>query len=149
MKLSKMKKEDLELLSHKDITYYILEEEGKTNTADLFRKVVSLLDLPEKTFEDKIGDYYTLLTTDKRFILLEDGCWDLRRRHTSDKIVKVTEDEDEEEEEEEIKEDTVLLDEDEEDNYDSGDTDEDDDYDDTNEDLKDLVVVDEDELEES
>ena len=149
MKLAKMKKEELELLSHKDITYYILEEEGKMNTADLFKKVVMLLELPNKTFEEKIGDYYTLLTTDKRFILLEDGCWDLRSRHTSDNIVKVTEDEDEDDEDEEIKEDTIIIDEDEEDNYDSGDTDEDDDYADTNEDLKDLVVVDEDELEES
>lgn len=148
MKLAKMKKEDLELLSHKDITYYILEEEGKMNTANLFKRVVTLLELPNKTYEEKIGDYYTLLTTDKRFILLEDGNWDLRSRHTSDKIVKVTEDEDEEEEEE-IKEDTILPDESEEDNYDSGDADEDDDYDDANEDLKDLVVVDEDELEES
>ena len=118
------------------------------NTADLFKRVVTLLELPNKTYEDKIGAYYTLLTTDKRFILLEDGNWDLRSRHTSDKIVKVTEDEDEEEEEE-IKEDTILPDESEEDNYDSGDADEDDDYDDANEDLKDLVVVDEDELEES
>ena len=101
MKLSKMKKEDLELLSHKDITYYILEEEGKMNTADLFKRVVTLLELPNKTFEEKIGDYYTLLTTDKRFILLEDGTWDLRSRHTSDKIVKVTEDDDEEDDEEE------------------------------------------------
>lgn len=149
MKLAKMKKEDLELLSHKDITYYILEEEGKMNTTALFKRVVTLLELPNKTFEEKIGDYYTLLTTDKRFILLEDGNWDLRSRHTSDKIVKVTDDEDEEEEDEEIKEDTILPDESEEDNYDSGDTDEDDDYDDANEDLKDLVVVDEDELEEN
>lgn len=150
MKLAKMKKEDLELLSHKDITYYILEEEGKMNTADLFKKVVTLLELPNKTYEEKIGDYYTLLTTDKRFILLEDGNWDLRSRHTSDKIVKVTEDEDEEDdEEEEIKDDTILPDEEVEDNYDSGDTDDDDYDDDTNEDLKDLVIVDEDELEES
>lgn len=148
MKLAKMKKEELELLSHKDITYYILEEEGKMNTADLFKKVVILLELPNKTYEEKIGDYYTLLTTDKRFILLEDGTWDLRSRHTSDKIVKVTE-EDEEEEEEELKEDSIIKDEMEEDSYDSGDVDEDDDYDDTNEDLKDLVVVDEDELEEN
>ena len=64
MKLAKMKKEDLELLSHKDITYYILEEEGKMNTADLFKRVVTLLELPNKTYEEKIGDYYTLLTTD-------------------------------------------------------------------------------------
>ena len=29
MKLSKMKKEELELLSNKDITFYLLEEQGK------------------------------------------------------------------------------------------------------------------------
>ena len=150
MSLSKMKKEELELLSNKDITNLILEESKKPlNTAELFKKIIKLLELPDSVFETKIGDYYTALSTDKRFILLDDGSWDLRSRHTSDKIVKVTEDEDEEEEEEEIKEDTILPDESEEDNYDSGDTDDDDDYDDTNEDLKDLVVVDEDELEEN
>ena len=144
MRLAKMKKEDLELLSHKDISYYILEEEGKMNTAELFKKVVTLLELPEKTYEDKIGDYYTSLTTDKRFIMLEDGNWDLRSRHTSDKIVKViTEDE----EEEDLKDDIVIKDEIEEDNYDSGDTDDDDDFVDADEDLKDLVVVAEEELE--
>lgn len=145
MRLAKMKKEDLELLSHKDISYYILEEEGKMNTAELFKKVVTLLELPEKTYEEKIGDYYTSLTTDKRFIMLEDGNWDLRSRHTSDKIVKVTTEDDEEED---IKDDIVIKDEIEEDNYDSGDTDDDDDFVDADEDLKDLVVVDEDELEE-
>ena len=41
----------------------------------------------------------------------------------------------------------MLSDELEEDNYDSGDVDDDDDYVDPNEDLKDLVVVDEEELE--
>ena len=147
MSLSKMKKEDLELLSNKDITNLILEESKKPiNTADLFRKIIKLLDLPESTFEAKIGDYYTALSTDKRFILLDDGKWDLRSRHTSDKVAKVTdEDEDEEEEEDNDsdseKEESEEL---EEDSYD--DTDEE--YDgNTNEELKDLVVIDEDDLE--
>lgn len=142
MNLKNMKKEDLELLSNKDITNLILEEKGCQNTADLFKKIIKLLDLPETTFDNKIGDYYTSLTTDKRFILLEDGKWDLRSRHTSDKLVKVIEEDDEdeiedikEEEEEEI-----------EDNYDSIENDEDD-IDDSEDDLKDLVVLDEDELE--
>ena len=112
---------------------------------NLFKKVVTLLELPNKTYEDKIGDYYTLLTTDKRFILLDDGTWDLRSRHTSDKVVKVTDEEDEEEEETDA--DSEQLDQEDdlgEDDYD--DTDEE--YDeDTNEELKDLVVIDEDELE--
>lgn len=145
MSIKKMTKDELELLSNKDITNLILEESKKPiNTADLFKKIIKLLELPESTFEAKIADYYTALSTDKRFILLEDGTWDLRSRHTSDKVVKITEDEEEETEEnkEDIEE---SIEEDEEDSYDDKD---DDDYnDDTNEELKDLVVIDEDELE--
>ena len=147
MSLKNMKKEELELLSHKDITNLILEESKKTlNTASLFQKIIKLLDLPESYFETKIADYYTALTTDKRFILLEDGTWDLRNRHTSDKVIKIQDDDDEEEDEEEdFEEKEDLNDSLEEDNYDDT---EDDDYDDdTNEELKDLVVIDEDELE--
>ena len=145
MSLKKMTKEDLELLSNKDITHLISSESKKSiNTADLFKKIIELLELPSSTFENKIGDYYTSLATDKRFILLEDGTWDLRSRHTSDKVVKITDDEDEDEEEQldeqEEQEDDSL-----EDSYDDT---EDEDYDeDTNEELKDLVVIDEDELE--
>ncbi len=146
MSLSKMKKEDLELLSNKDITNLILEENKKPlNTAELFKKIIKLLELPDSVFESKIGDYYTALSTDKRFILLDDGTWDLRSRHTSDKVVKVTDEEDEEDEETDA--DSEQLDQEDdlgEDDYD--DTDEE--YDeDTNEELKDLVVIDEDELE--
>lgn len=145
MSLKKMTKEDLELLSNKDITNLILEESKKSiNTADLFKKIIELLELPSSTFENKIGDYYTSLATDKRFILLEDGTWDLRSRHTSDKIVKFDDEEDEDEEKQ--NEDQEEQDEDSlEDSYDDTD---DEDYDeDTNEELKDLVVIDEDELE--
>ena len=101
MSLSKLTKEELELLSNKDITNLILEESNKSmNTADLFKKIIELLELPKSIFETKIADYYTALSTDKRFILLEDGTWDLRSRHTSDKIVKVTDEEEEEEDQE-------------------------------------------------
>lgn len=143
MSLKNMKKEELELLSNKDITNLILEEKGCQNTANLFKKIIKLLDLPESTFDKKIGDYYTSLTTDKRFILLDDGKWDLRSRHTSDKLIKVVEDEDDEEEIEEIKEEELNEEED----FDSVDSDEDD-IDDNDDDLKDLVILDEDEMEE-
>ena len=87
MSLSKMKKEDLELLSNKDITNLILEENKKPlNTAELFKKIIKLLELPDSVFESKIGDYYTALSTDKRFILLDDGTWDLRSRHKFDEV---------------------------------------------------------------
>ena len=145
MSLKKMSKDELEIMSNKDITYLLLEESAKPiNTLNLFKKIAKLLELPESAIDSKIADYYTALATDKRFIMLEDGSWDLRSRHTSDKVIKITEEDDEddieENEEEEENEDDI-----EEDNYDDT---EDEDYDeDTNEELKDLVVIDEDELE--
>ena len=144
MDVRKMKRDELELLSNKDITFNLLENSKKTiNTADLFNEILKLLELPSSEFDKKIGDYYTALATDKRFILLDDGTWDLRSRHTSDKVKTIADDDDEDDEDEEeiIKDD--QQEEIEEDNYD--DTDED--YDDAEEDLKDLVVIDEDELE--
>ena len=141
----KMKKEELELLSNKDIAALILGDSKRTlNTADLYKKIIKLLELPESTFETKIADFYTALATDKRFILLDNGKWDLRSNHTSDKVIKIISDEDEEDEEDENEEEIKDEDELEEDNYDDT---EDEDYDDeTNEELKDLVVIDEDEL---
>ena len=140
MNIKKMSKEELELLSNKDITYYLLEDSKKSiNTADLFKKIIKLLELPESSFDAKIGDYYTALATDKRFILLEDGTWDLRSRHTSDKVVKVVDSDEEEDEDEEEVEKEEIEDEIEEDNYDDND---DDIYDDNDDDLKDLVIID-------
>ena len=147
MSLKTMKKDELELMSNKDIAYLILEEsKRKLNTADLFKKIIKLLELPESTFEKKIADFYTALSTDKRFILLDNGKWDLRSNHTSDKVIKVSDEDDEEESDEEnLEEEELEEDELEEDSFD--DTDESDYDDETNEELKDLVVIDEDELE--
>ena len=143
MSLKKMKKDELELLSNKDIAYMILEESNKKmNTADLFKKIIKLLELPNSVFESKIADFYTALSTDKRFILLDNGKWDLRNNHTSDKVIKISDDEEDDEEEE------IENDKQEEIEEDSFDDTENEDYDDeTNEELKDLVVIDEDELE--
>lgn len=141
MSIKNMTKEDLELLSNKDITNLLLEEKGKQTTPDLFKKIIKLLELPESTFDKKIGDYYTSLTTDKRFILLEDGTWDLRSRHSSDKIIKI----DDEEEDEDLEEIEEEEQEEETEDFDSMDNDEDD-LDDNDDDLKDLVVLDEDEI---
>ncbi|MBQ3436185.1 MAG: DNA-directed RNA polymerase subunit delta [Bacilli bacterium] len=141
MTIKGYKREDLELMSKKDITNLILENRVRPmSTADLFNKIIDLLGLPKKTFDEKIGDYYMALSTDKRFVLLDNGKWDLKNRYSSDKIKKeeITTDE-EDEETDEIIEDEIV-----EDNYDD-----DDDYDDaeSDDDLKDLVVIDEDELE--
>ncbi len=142
MSIKDMSREDLELLSNKDITNLLLTEKGKQNTAELYKEIIRLLGLPASTFDQKIGDYYTTLTTDKRFILLEDGTWDLRSRHTSDKVLTALDEEEEEldelKDEEEEEEEEPTFD-------DTSDSD-DDDFDDTEDDLKDLVVIDEDEM---
>lgn len=142
MSIQDMKKEDLELLSNKDITNLLLEEKACQNTAELFQKIIELLDLPKSTFDQKIGDYFTSLTTDKRFLMLEDGTWDLRSRHTASKIVKVIDEDDEDLED--------LVPDGEADSDDEAfdlDGDDEETFDDHDEDLKDLVVLDEDELE--
>ena len=138
-----LKREDIENLSYKDIAFLILERE-KTgiNTLELFTKIINLLELPSSTIENKIADFYTTLATDKRFILV-DGIWDLRKRHTSDKVITV---EEEEEEIEENREDMEVVEDEYGDEYtDSRDVDSDfDDPDD--DDLADLVVLDEEDL---
>ena len=146
-----MSKDELELLSYKDITYMILSENknANLNTASLFKMITSKLELSGSAFEKQIGDYYTMLSTDKRFLLLADGNWDLRDRHTSDKVIKTTSSDDIEDEEEEEEEDTTAFDDDKEDKKDDFDDDDDEDNydDDDDDDYKDLVVVDEEELE--
>ena len=150
MGIKNMSKEELELLSNKDITNLLLEEKGNQTTAELYQKIIDALDLPQSTFDSKIGDYFTALSTDKRFILLEDGTWDLSSRHTSDHILSNIDDEDEDDIdldlEEKDDEDEMMSEDDEDSVYDSADN-EDDDFDDDSDDLKDLVVLDEDELE--
>ncbi len=105
MKLSKMPKEELELCSYTDLTKMILEEEGKPlNTPTIFRKICDLLGLSDSDYTDKIGDYYTSLTTDKDFVLLEDGNWDLRDHHPVSVVLEDDEEVDEEDDLEDIEE---------------------------------------------
>lgn len=144
MSINDMSKEELELLSYKDITNILLEEKGAMSTKDLFKTITTLLELPNSVFETKIGDYYTTLTTDKRFVLLEDGSWDLRDKHTSDKLAVAIDDEDEVDDID-AQEDEEALSEEDDNGFDS--TSNDDDFDDNDDDLKDLVIMDEDELE--
>ena len=137
-------KEEIKDLSYKDITNLILENTSKgMNTLDLFTKIVELLDLPKDTIDTKIADYYTSLTTDKRFLLV-DGLWDLRSHHTSDKVLVNVED-DELEDEEEFEESDELEDESLDDVYED-DIDDDTSYDEDDDGLSDLVVLDEDEI---
>jgi len=95
MYLKDMSKEELELLSYTDLTNLILtENKTSMNTPTIFKKICDLLGYTEEEYMDKIGDYYTSLTIDKRFVLLENHEWDLREKHAVELVI----DDDEEDE---------------------------------------------------
>ena len=147
MNLKNMKKEELELLSFTDLTEMILKESKKSmNTPSIFKRICELLELSDEEYQNKIGDYYTSLTTDKRFIHLDNAEWDLRDRHKVE-IIDYEEDEDEEDDiEEETEEDEI-----EEENIDDEELDIDNDILDdesldTDDDLEDLSIIEEEEI---
>ena len=146
MSIRKKSIEELELMSYTDIAYEIIKEDKKQyNTPSLFKEVCKLLELSEDEFAEKIADFFTALTTDGRFILIDSSSWDLKENH----VVKVVVDEgdeedievDEEDEEEGEGEDTEDI----EDDYSDEAVD---DSKDDEEDMKDLTIVDEEEIEE-
>ena len=133
MKLKDYSKEELENMSYDDIAYIILtEKKKKMKIIDLFNEIEKLISLPESAIEEKIGDFFEILTLDKRFIMLDDGTWDLKERHAQNNMILDDEEEDvsdeveEEDEEDEEEEDEIFYDEDD---------------DDSEDDLKDLVVI--------
>lgn len=148
MKLKNMSKAELETMGYTDITYALLKENKKPmNTAQLFKSICDLLELTEEEYSEKIGDFYTSLTLDKRFHMLENAEWDLMENHKvelqidDDEEIETEEQEEEEEEQEEAEEEI------EEENIDSLDS-LDDELDDVDDETLDLSIVTEEELEE-
>jgi len=136
MLLKDMSKEDVELLSYTDLTNLILtENKSSMNTPTIFKKICDLLGYSEEEYMDKIGDFYTSLTIDKRFVLLENHEWDLRERHAVE-LVLDDEDEDDEEALEEENEEEVLDEEVEDDMISS-----EDELDTDDDDLDDLTII--------
>ena len=62
---------------------------------DLFKKVREVLHLSDAEFENKIADFFELLSTDKKFTMLENGYWDLRAKHNVEIVIDEEDDEDE------------------------------------------------------
>ena len=135
MKITDLSKEELESKSYDDIAYMILESTGeKIKITDLFKEICDLLGLSNEEYEAKIADFFQVLSTDHRFIMLEKGFWDLKSRHQA-KIIMEDDDEDID----------TGLDNEEEDIY----YDEDEPTDDDDDDLQGLVVVSDDSDEEN
>lgn len=138
-------KKNIASMPYDDIAYEILMKENcKMQLHTLFTKVGEMANLDPSKYEDKIVDFFELLSTDKRFIMLENGYWDLSDRHSHK--IKIDEDDnsilDEDSNDEEVDEINEEENNDNENYYDENEIEDDD----TDEDLKELVILDEDEI---
>lgn len=141
MKLKNISKEELETMSFDDIAYVILKEKGKKmKISDIFKIICDALNLGDAAFEAQIGDFFALISTEKRFIQLEKGYIDLRENHTSE--ININDIEEESEDDMPV-EDVQEDDEDESEETDYYDDIDDMDDDRPDDDYKDLVIVDE------
>ena len=142
MKLKDYSKEELEAMSYDDIALMVLTESNKQmKVNELFKEVCNLLELSEDIFVDKLPAFFDVLSTDHRFIMLENGLWDLKTKHSTKVVIDNEEEEDTDIEEIEAIEEEPI--EEEEDIY--IDDDDSNEIDDDDDDLKDLVIIDEDE----
>ena len=143
MKLKDLTQAELEAMSYDDIAELVLKEENRQmKINELFKTVCDLLGLSEDEFIDKLPAFFDVLSTDQRFLMVENGFWDLKSKHSVKVVV------DNEEEEEDIEEDLDLEDLEEEQPEEEDiftDDNDDDDLTDDDDDLKDLVIIDEDE----
>lgn len=140
MSIKNLTKEDIDTLSYEELAYLIIQDKhSKMKIIDIFKKICELKNMNEKEFEDKIADFYDLISTNKEFLVLEKGYCDLRKNHTPNVIIEDEDDIDTEEIEENIEDD---VEETEEDIYYDNSSEEDDV--DTDDELSDFIVVDED-----
>lgn len=143
MKLKDLTQAELEAMSYDDIAAMILTETNRQmKINELFKEVCKLVGLSDDEFVDKLPAFLDVLSTDHRFIMLENGLWDLKTKHSTKVII------DNDDEDDDIEEDVDLDNMEEEESEDkdiySDEEDETDDLTD-DDDLKDLVIIDEDE----
>lgn len=142
MKLKDLTKAELEAMSYDDIAELILKETNRQmKINELFKEVCNLLELSENEFMDKLPAFFDVLSTDQRFLMLENGLWDLKAKHS---VKVVVDNEDEEDVEEDLDLEDLEEEQEEEEDIFTDDND-DDDLTDDDDDLKDLVIIDEDE----
>jgi DNA-directed RNA polymerase subunit delta len=101
------------MIETKSLLECALEEmqkaKGSIAFSELYNRIAKDLEMTDDEKKARVGRFYTDMTLDGRFVALTDGMWDLRARHTYDKVhIDVNdvysdveaEDEDEEDEEE-------------------------------------------------
>ncbi len=139
MKLKDIPREELEMMGYAELAEIVLnDKKKKMKIADIFKEICKALGLTDQEYEDRISEFFEVVSTNKLFTILPQGYCDLNKRHNT-KVVMDDEDDlqlDEEiESEEEIEneeEDEIFYDENEDDDV-------------ADDDLQDFVVVDEDE----
>ncbi len=93
-----------------DLAYdYVSQSKGQVSFKDLWAYVVEKAGLDEETAAKRVSSFYTNLMLDGRFVTLGENQWDLRSRHTFDKVhidmkdvysdVETSDDDEEEDEE--------------------------------------------------
>jgi DNA-directed RNA polymerase subunit delta len=110
----------MEKKSMLDIAYDLVKEtDHELSFKDIWNHIVETLSLPEDKANDKIASFYTNLTLDGRFVDLGNNTWDLRTKHTYDKVhfdlndaYSIVEDEVEENEEEDLYDELIKKEED-------------------------------------
>ena len=70
-----------------EVAYQLmLKKQGAQKFVKFYEEVAALLAMNEEEAEQNISKFYTKLTLDERFVLLEDNTWDLRERQSFDKV---------------------------------------------------------------
>lgn len=100
-----------------EIAYEIMQEKKTVSFSTLYSAICKKLGINEEDGKKKMGNFYTQLSLDGRFVALQGGKWSLRDRLPFDKthvdmsavyndIEESTEEDEEEEEEKSVSSDT-------------------------------------------
>lgn len=74
-----------------DIAYDVLNNSKVAVVfIELFNNVSEIKGLTQTQKDDKIAQFYTDLSLDGRFVIMEDNKWDLKSRHRLEEVRKVS-----------------------------------------------------------
>ena len=70
-----------------EVAYELMQKkQGPQKFVKFYEEVSAVLAMSEEEADQNISKFYTKLTLDERFVLLEDNTWDLRERQSFDKV---------------------------------------------------------------